>query len=124
MVSQVQNTGLANISAALVAYGSVPKYGGWGTGSAAAVTATALAVEVSDTARFTGTPTDETTTTTNDTFQVVGTLTATTARAITEAGLFDAATVGNLCVYGDFAVINLATGDSIAFTVKVVFDQA
>jgi hypothetical protein len=27
-------------------------------------------------------------------------------------------------IYGDFSVINLASGDSITFTVKAVLDQA
>jgi hypothetical protein len=64
---------------------------------------------------------------TNDTLQATGILTAAGARAITEVGLFDAAgagsppTGGNMDVYADFAAINLASGDSIAFTVKVAF---
>ena len=41
--------------------------------------------------------------------------------------MFDAAgaasppTGGNMDIYGDFSVINLASGDSIAFTVNVTF---
>ena len=49
---------------------------------------------------------------------MTGTLTASTTRAITEAALFDASTSGNMDVYGDFSVVNLATNDSIAFTFK------
>ena len=47
--------------------------------------------------------------------------------AITEVGVFDAAgtgsppTGGNMDIYGDFSVINLAASDSIAFTIKVSF---
>jgi hypothetical protein len=41
--------------------------------------------------------------------------------AITNAGLFDAATVGNLFVKGDFSTINLSSGDSIQFTFRVKF---
>ena len=62
-----------------------------------------------------------TTTNTNDTHQVTGTITATATRAITNAGVFDASSTGNLYVKGDFTTINLSTGDSIAFTVKVQF---
>jgi hypothetical protein len=52
---------------------------------------------------------------------VVGTITASATRAITNAGLLDASTAGNLFVKGDFSVINLNSGDSIQFTIKVVF---
>jgi hypothetical protein len=52
---------------------------------------------------------------------VVGLLTASATRAITNAGLFDAVTAGNLFVKGDFSVINLASGDSIQFTIKAQF---
>lgn len=127
MVARVQNNGLANISAALVAYASVPKYLQWGTGSAAAASANAVTTTSTTESRTTGSASQVTTTQTNDTFQVTGTITAAGARAITEVGLFDAAgtgsppTGGNMCVYGDFSVINLATNDSIAFTVKVQF---
>jgi hypothetical protein len=78
-------------------------------------------------ARTTGTASQVTTTVTNDTYQVVGTITAAGTRAITEVGVFDAAgsgsppTGGNMCIYGDFSVVNLSSGDSIAFTVKVAF---
>jgi hypothetical protein len=77
--------------------------------------------------RVTATPTTGTTTVTNDKLILTGTITASAARAITEVGAFDAvgsgspATGGNIDMYGDFAVINLATGDSIAFTINVTF---
>jgi hypothetical protein len=58
-----------------------------------------------------------TTTTANDTYRVVGTLTANSNAAITEVGLFDASTGGNMYVRGTFAVINLEAGDSIQFTI-------
>ena len=73
------------------------------------------------------TPAQGTTTVTNDKVTFTGTLTAAGARAITEIGVFDAAgsgsppTGGNMDVYGDFSVVNLASGDSIAFTVGVTF---
>jgi hypothetical protein len=100
-----------------------PNFVAMGTGATAeAATQTALVTEVdSSPTRPTGTSTQQTTTTTSDTYQVVGTITATTARAITEAGLFDATTAGNMFMRAVFSVINLATGDSIQFTMKVQF---
>jgi hypothetical protein len=127
MVARVQNNGLANIVAALRAYASIPKFLQWGTGSGAAASANVVTTTTTTEARTSGTDSAVTTTVTNDTFQVVGTITAAGTRAITEVGLFDAVgsgsppTGGNMCVYGDFSVINLATNDSIQFTVKVAF---
>lgn len=127
MVARVQNNGLANITSAWAAYASLPKYLQWGTGSGAAASANVVTTTTTTEARTTGTVTQQTTTVTNDTYQVIGTIVASGARAITEVGVFDAAgtgsppTGGNMDIYGDFSVINLANGDSIAFTVKVAF---
>jgi hypothetical protein len=52
---------------------------------------------------------------------VVGTITAGTTETITNAGLFDASTSGNLFVKGDFTGIALNSGDSIQFTFKCQF---
>lgn len=106
--------GLITASLAASAY----KYVGWGTGAGTAADGdTTLFTEVTDTSRASGTQSQATTTTTNDTYRVVGTVTATQARAITNAGVFDqAATGGNLFSKSDFSTINLATGDSIQFT--------
>lgn len=116
----LQNLGLAAVTAALVAATAVPKYIGWGTGSGITTAGTALGTAAPE-ARTTGTPAQVTTTVSNDTFQVTGTITASAGRAITEAGLFDAASVGNMFQYASFAVVNLLTGDSIAFTAKTSF---
>lgn len=62
-----------------------------------------------------------TTTVTNDTYQVVGTMTADGAKTITNAGLFDDSTSGNLFVKSDFTGIGLALNDTIQFTFKVAF---
>ena len=97
-----------------------PSFVAWGTGAGtAALTDTTLFTETGT--RVSGTSTQVTTTTTNDTYQVVGTQTAGGALAITNAGLFDAVTSGNLFVKGDFTTINLTTGDSIQFTFKTQF---
>lgn len=127
MTARIQNLGLANLTAAWVAYASLPKYLQWGTGTGAAASATNVTTTSTSEARTTGTASQVTTTQTNDTYQVTGTISALGTRAITEVSLWDAvgtgspATGGNMDVYGDFAVINLSTGDSIAFTVKAAF---
>ena len=78
----------------------------------------------SDEARTVGTGSQATTNTTNDTYQVVGTITcASSGAAITEVGLFDALTSGNLFLRGTFSAINLNVADSIEFTIKTVYDQ-
>lgn len=131
MASFVTDSGLGMVTAALHGYASRPKYLQWGEGSGQSVTSTDVANEgniAED--RVDGTSSQQTTTTTNDTYRVVGTLTAEGTRAITELGVFDAAgsgsppTGGDMGIYGDFSVINLSASDSIAFTVNVVFDQA
>ena len=96
---------------------NAPKYVAMGTGTGQTTTATTLATEVET--RTSGTESIVTTTVTNDTYQVVGTVSATATRAVTESGLFDASTTGNIFTYADFSAINLASGDSIQFTWKV-----
>jgi hypothetical protein len=99
--------------------GTAPKYIHWGTGNTAAtIDDTALQTPRAE-SRVAGTETIVTTTVTNDTYQVVGTITcAGTAAAITEFGQFDAASGGNILVRSTFDVINLQVGDSIQFTSK------
>ena len=50
-----------------------------------------------------------------------GTITATAARAVDEAGLFDASTAGSMFLSATFAVVNLAIGDSLQLTAKAQF---
>jgi alpha-L-arabinofuranosidase len=99
-----------------------PKFIGMGVGATgaartAAVTDTALSTEVET--RATGTESIVTVTVTSDTYQIVGTMTATAARVVDEAGSFDASTVGNMATSFTFAVVNLANGDSIQFTIRL-----
>ena len=70
-----------------------------------------------------GTSTRQTTNTTNDTYQVIATRTATGAGTVTNAGLWDAASGGNLFLKGDFTGIGLSSGDAIQFTIKAIFDN-
>lgn len=127
MTARIQNKGLDNLTAAWVAYASIPKYLQWGTGSGAAASANAVTTTSTTEARTSGTASQQTSSVTNDQYRVTGTITAAGTRAITEVGVFDAAgagsppTGGNMCIYGDFSVINLASGDSIAFTINVTF---
>lgn len=103
--------------------GTVPGYVAWGTGAGtAAVADTTLFTESTEEARTNGTKTRVTTTVTNDTYQVVGTITVvTSSKTITNVGLFDASTSGNLFFKSDFTGLALAIGDSITFTLKTKY---
>jgi hypothetical protein len=121
MATLLVNTGKAIVTNYLNGGAATqPKYVAWGTGAGTTgATDTTLFTETGS--RVTGTTSQVTTSTTNDTLQVVGTQTAGSTLAITNAGLFDASTSGNLFAKGDFSTINLNTGDSIQFTFKVQF---
>lgn len=93
--------------------------GATGAARTAAAADTALSTPVES--RVSGTSSNVTTTQTNDTYQVIGTVTATATRAVDEAGTFDASTAGNMDISATFAVINLASGDSLQLTVKKQF---
>ena len=124
MTARVQNNGLARITTALIA---LSWWLQWGTGSAAAASANVVTTTSTTEARSSATAAQGTTTVTNDKMTLTATITALAARAITEVGAFDAvgtggpATGGNMDIYGDFSVINLLTGDSIAFTINTTF---
>lgn len=128
------NGGTAIVSNRLLGSGTEPKQIGWGTGAqtTALVADTGLGpttvekdvdLATNTGTRTTGTSSQQTTTVNNDTYQVLGTRTATGAGTVTCAGLFDNATMGSgsLFVKGDFVGIGLASGDSIAFTFKTKF---
>lgn len=121
---KVTNIGLGIITGLLAS--SAHKYVHWGTGvTAAAPTQTALVTPSSDETRASGAQSQVTTSVTNDTYQVVATLTcASTAKAITEVGVFSAATGGSMYSRNAFDAINLAVGDSIQFTIKSQYTQA
>lgn len=69
-----------------------PKVLGWGTGSQTAATTDVGPFIESAESRVTGTSTVQTTTTTNDTYQVVGTITSSSTQTIAEVFLTDSAT--------------------------------
>lgn len=121
----VVNAGRAILTNRIIGSGTEPKYVAMGTGTTAVqLTDTALGGEVES--RTTGTSSRTTTTSTNDTYQVTGTVTATASRTIGEAGLFDQSGLGgNMFVRGVLAsTISLASGDSIAFTFTVQVTSA
>lgn len=98
---------------------------GWGTGAGTtAENDTTLFTEASET-RATGTQSQQTTTITGDTLQVVGTLTADGGKTITNAGLFDSAAGGTdvMLIKGDHAGVPLLLNDSIEYTMKLHVDQ-
>lgn len=102
-------------------YTTSPKFvamgvGATGAGRTAAVGDTALSTEVET--RTSGTEATVTTSTTNDTYQVTGSITATANRAVDEFGLFDASTNGNMFLSGTQNVQNLVTNDVLAFVLK------
>jgi hypothetical protein len=124
MTARTQNSGLARVTSLLAA---ASWWFQWGTGSAAAATANAVTTTSTTESRVACTASQVTTTVTNDTLQLTGTVTAAGARTITEVGAFDAVgsgsppTGGNMDYYCDFGSVSLASGDSIAFTLKVQY---
>ena len=129
MATYVVNSGLDVTTNRLKGAGTEPLYIGWGVsaGTTAKTDTTLFGERLVDLATAAGT--DHTagtssrvlTTVANDTYQVVGTRVATGAGTVTNAGLFDAASGGTLYLKGDFTGIGLASGDSIAFTIKAVY---
>lgn len=122
MATVFSNTGKAITTNRLRGSGTEPLNIAWGTGAGtAAITDTTLFTEASE-ARTAGTSSQATVTTTSDTYQVAGTMTvAGSGKTITNAGLFDASTSGNLFMKGDFTGIVLNVGESIAFTMKLTY---
>ena len=119
MANILSDVGRAALTALLAS--SANKWVGWGTGAGtAAATDTTLFTESAE-SRVSGTQTQQTTTVTDDTYQVVGLMTASATRAITNAGVFDASTAGNLFLKGDHATVNLNSGEQIQYTFKLQF---
>jgi hypothetical protein len=121
MATVLTNAGKAIVATRIKGGGGEPANLGWGTGPGAAdVSDTVLFAEAPE-ARVPGTSSLQTTNVPGDTYQVVATMTATAPRSITNAGLFDATSGGNLFVHGDFPGVSLQQGDQIQFTIRVTF---
>lgn len=122
------NVGASIVTNRIIQAGTAPKNIGWGIGTAAPlVTDTTLGSEAAPTTsggRTVGTESRVTTTVTNDTYQVAGLVTAGSSFAITEAGLFDAVTAGNMLMRGTFGAYNVASPDTITFTFGLKFVPA
>ena len=129
MATYVVNQGLDITTNRLKGAGTEPLYIGWGVGAGTTAKGdTTLFGErlvdlatAAGTDHTSGTSSRVLTTTANDSYQVVGTRTATGAGSVTNAGLFDAASGGNLYLKGDFTAVGLNPGESIAFTIKAVY---
>lgn len=120
LATVLANGGKAIVTNRIKGSGTEPNYVAVGTGAGtAAATDTSLFTEVET--RVAGTSTQQTTTTTSDTYRVVGTVSITATRTLTNAGLFDASSSGNMLMKGDFANIGLVNGDSITIAAAVVF---
>lgn len=120
---KVTTAGTAVLTNRIIQAGTAPKNIGWGIGtSTPATTDTALQTESAPTTsggRTVGTESRTTITNTNDTYTVTGTVTAGSTLAITECGIFDNVTAGNMLLHAVFSAINVVSGNTIAFTVNV-----
>jgi hypothetical protein len=122
MALPIVNAGLAILAKRLIGGTPAqvePNFLGWGTGTTAAALANTALQTPSAEARVTGTSSNVTTNVTNDTYQVVGTITSASTQTISELGQFDAATVGNMLAHWVFTGIPLNNLDSIQFTTQI-----
>lgn len=130
MSSLVPNVGKAIISGRM--FGSTPSQAEphflqWGTGAGAGAAGSTTVSTPAAEARVSGTSSQVTTTQTNDTHQVVGTITSASGQTITNVGVLDAAGTGSPATGGvlyaifDGLSVALLTGDAIQFTAKVQF---
>lgn len=122
MTTVLTDAGKAIVTNRIKGSGTEPSYVAWGTGAGTAAAAdTTLFTEASE-ARTAGTSTRTTTTVADDTYKVTGTITVAGAgKTITNVGLFDASSAGNLFVKGDFTGIALAVGEGIQFEISTKF---
>jgi hypothetical protein len=118
MATVLTNTGKAQMIAKCNTGLSAPHIG-WGTGAGtAAATDTTLFTEVTA-ERAASTQSITTVTVASDNLRNIATLTSVSGATITNAGLFDASSTGNLWVKGDFTGVVLAAGDKIQFTIDI-----
>jgi len=121
----VYNAGMRIITDRLLNLGAYPApvFIEWGSGATAAV-ATDVDIQTGQeptlTTRVTGTGTQQTTTQTNDTAQVAGTVTAAGTVTIREVALFTTASqaTANMFLRANHGDVALVINDSIAYTVK------
>ena len=128
MAAVLTNAGKAITTNRLKGTGTEPFWIGWGTGAGTAVAGDTDLFAPAAEARVAGTSSQQTTTTSGDTYQVTGTLTVSGAgKTITNVGLFDAAgsgsppAGGNLFMHADHGSQVLGVGDGIRYTLKVQY---
>ena len=131
ITNTITDTGRAAAASRLGGAGSEALFDkiGQGTGvAAAAASDTALGAEkdASGGASTThaisaATQSRVTTTVTNDTAQSVGTISEAATIAVTESGLFNAATGGVMLCRQTFSAVNVVNGDSLQITWKIKF---
>lgn len=124
--TEVTNLGLAAIADRLrnTPTKQGPRYSAIGVGATVAARTAAAgdtALSSQQETRVAGAETVVTTTVTGDTYQNVASFTLTGARAIDEAGLFDAATLGSMITSATFPVVNLGSGDVFEPTWQIQF---
>jgi len=96
---------------AIIAY--LTPYIGWGTGTQVdAKNITALATASAE-ARVLATETSN-----GSDVDMIATITSAGSQTITEVGLFDAITAGNIAIYHSHSGVSLATGDKIEYTIN------
>lgn len=122
----ITNVGFAIISDRLrnVAVVASPRWVAIGVGATAAARTAAVADIALSSAvetRTEGTESQQTTSQTNDTYRVVGVITATGARSVDEAGLFNALAAGTMFLSATFPVVSLALNDSLQLTCNCKF---
>lgn len=124
MAAILTNVGIQQIIDALNGGShTAPQHLGWGTGTNAPAAGDTTLQTASSEARTNGTKSIVTVNVSNDTYQVVGTITDATGQTISEVGLFDASTSGQMYIRGTFTGIPLSIGDAIQFTVKLTLAQ-
>lgn len=122
----ITNVGLAGMSSRLNGAGGAAAFTFVAIGigvTAPAVTDTALASEIvsGGGSRTAATATQTTTTVTNDTSQDVAIFTFTSSFAVTESGVFNAASGPTLLARQTFAAVNVVSTDAIQVTWKISF---
>jgi len=126
-LNKLTNTGIHLINIAMktgMTSTGIPCFVGWGIGTTpAAATDTGLETPATE-SRTNGTETQQTTTTTKDTVQVIAVITCNaTGKSISEVGLFNNATGGTCFMRSTFTPIAVVEDDTITFTLKMVFTR-
>ncbi|MGA2997101.1 hypothetical protein [Bradyrhizobium sp.] len=124
MAQQLQNSGLARLTAELLTF---PWWMQWGTGVGAAKTADTVTVVGTTEARVQAATVQGTMVAIDDTITFSATITALESVAISEVGIFDSAGTGSpptggiMDVYADFPLKNLNQGDSLNYAITLTF---